>query len=89
MPRTGWTDAGLPSVGQDPALWTVTDAAGLLGPPQLTVAQVRQLVTIAGVAPVGKRRVSTTGRQARVYPSLALITAYDRLYSLHTQTAAP
>jgi hypothetical protein len=89
MPRGGWTTGGLPAVGDNPLLWTVEDAATVLGPPELTAAQVRHLVRIAAVAPVGLRQVRKNGRSSRVYPAGSLIQAYDALYRLHTKTAAP
>lgn len=63
-------------------LWTVADAATLLGPPVLTRVQVRQLIKMVKLEPVGKRRVTPfgkPGRHARVYPADALIKAYDAL----------
>lgn len=78
----GWSSAGLATVADDETLWTVADAAGLLGPPQLTQAQVRQLIRMIQIEPVGKRRVTARGvpgRHARVYPAEALIKAYDAL----------
>lgn len=81
----GWSSAGLKTVGDDPKLWTVTDAASLLGPPKLTPAQVRQLVKIFSIEPEGKRRVAVDkqgGRHARVYNAQALIKAYDAIQRL-------
>lgn len=78
----GWSSVGLRTVGDDETLWTVADAAGLLGPPQLTRVQVRQLIRMVDLKPVGKRRVTPvgrSGRHARVYPAEALIRAYDAL----------
>jgi len=78
----GWSSDGLKTVGDDDTLWTVADAAGLLGPPQLTRVQVRQLIKMVDLEPVGKRRVTPMGRpgrHARVYPAEALIKAYDAL----------
>lgn len=78
----GWSSAGLPTVGDDETLWTVADAANLLGPPQLTQVQVRQLIRMLDIKPTGKRRVTPFGRggrHARVYPANALIQAYDAL----------
>jgi hypothetical protein len=73
-------------VGDDPKLWTVSDAANLLGPPQLSAAQVRELVKLFGMKyelqPVGKRRVTARGRggrHARVYKADSLIRAYNDL----------
>jgi hypothetical protein len=87
--KRGWSDAGLSTMGDDPALWTVADAAALLGPPELSTAQVRQLVQLAHILPVGRRRAARTGRYARVYRATDLIQAYESLYRLHTRTAAP
>jgi 2-keto-3-deoxy-L-rhamnonate aldolase RhmA len=87
--KRGWSDAGLRTVGDDPELWTVADAAGLLGPPELSTAQVRQLVQLAHIPPVGRRKAARTGRYARVFRAADLIQAYESLYRLQTQTAAP
>lgn len=78
----GWSSSGLRTVGDDETLWTVADAATLLGPPQLTHVQVRQLIKMVNIEPAGKRRVTPRGRpgrHARVYPAEALIKAYDAL----------
>lgn len=78
----GWSSEGLPTVGDDDKLWTVSEASQLLGPPELTPAQVRNLVKLAAIEPVGKRRTTrfgTSGRHARVYKAEELIKAYDRL----------
>ena len=82
----GWTSDGLPTVGDDPALWTVSEAASLLGPPQLSPAKVRELVQLFSLKydmkPVGKRRVTARGRggrHARVYRADSLIRAYNDL----------
>lgn len=81
----GWSSDGLRTVGDDELLWTVSDAASLLGPPALTPRQVRDLVKLAGITPAGKRRVTPrgqAGRHARVYPASALIRAYDAISRL-------
>jgi len=78
----GWSSEGLPTVGDDDKLWTVSEASQLLGPPELTPSQVRSLVRLAALEPVGKRRTTrfgTSGRHARVYKAEELIKAYDRL----------
>lgn len=78
----GWSSTGLRTVGDDETLWTVADAANLLGPPQLSQAQVRQLIRMLSLQPSGKRRVTPLGhpgRHARVYEAEALIKAYDAL----------
>lgn len=81
-----WTSDGLPTVGDDPKLWTVKDAARLLGPPQLSEEKVRELVQLFSLKydmqPVGKRRVTARGRggrHARVYRADSLIRAYNDL----------
>lgn len=84
MTERGWSVEGLPVVGDDATLWTAADAARLLGPPELTTDQVRQLIRMTGLAPVGRRRTAgphTGGRAARVYPAEALIRAYEALYT--------
>lgn len=81
----GWSSSGLKTVGDDDSLWTVSEAANLLGPPKLTPAQVRLLVRFFRIDPVGKRRVTSygrSGRHARVYAADALIRAYDLLNRL-------
>lgn len=81
----GWTSKGLVTMGDDPTLWTVNDAAKLLGPPQLNVNQVRELIKMLGIQPIGKRRVTMRGRggrHARVYKAETLIKAYDALSRL-------
>lgn len=82
--RRGWKAQDLPHVGDDPSLWTAADAARLLGPPTLTTDQVRQLVRMLGLVPVGRRRTGGAhagGRHARVYPAEALIRAFEALYA--------
>lgn len=78
----GWSSQGLPVVGEDPQLWTINHAAGLLGPPQLTPAQLRARVRVTGLVPVGKRRVTEaghSGRHARVYRATELVALYESL----------
>lgn len=85
MTGRGWSSAGLRVVGDDENLWTVADAARLLGPPVLTEAQVRQLIRLIGIQPMGKRNTSQPGRSARharVYHSLDLIRAFDAIHRL-------
>lgn len=79
----GWTSTDLKAVGDDDRLWTVAEAACLLGPPRLTIAQVRHLIAFPpGIEPVGKRRTSPrgqAGRYARVYRAKDFIEAHDKL----------
>lgn len=78
----GWSSAELTLVGADERLWTVAEAARLLGPPVLDVAQVRQLVVMMQIKAVGTRAKEgpeKRGRQPRVYRAVDLIRAYDVL----------
>lgn len=85
--RRGWTDAGLPAVGDDGSLWTVMDASRLLGPPELTAAQVRNLIRLANISPVGIRRSNPgSGRGARVYRADDLIRVYEALHSVQSDS---
>lgn len=80
--KRGWSSDGLKTVGDNPDLWTVADASRLLGPPDLGVREVRNLVKIFSINPVGKRRVTAngqSGRHARVYPAAEFIKAYDAI----------
>lgn len=82
MSKRGWTSAELRVVTDDDRLWTVEEAAQLLGPPVLAPWQVRQLVTMWQIKPVGVRSRTGTekrGRQPRVYRAIDLIRAYDAL----------
>jgi hypothetical protein len=83
--RRGWSNAGLPTVGDDGALWSVADAARLLGPPDLNADQVRNLIRLTNIRPVGIRRIGRhSGRGARVYLAGDLIRAYDALHGVAT-----
>lgn len=84
MKERGWSSRDLPVVCEDQTLWTTEDAARWLGPQErkLSMVQVRWLVELHELKPVGKRRTTsygTSGRYARVYNSLDLIKAYDTL----------
>lgn len=79
----GWSSVDLPTVGDDASLWTAGDASRLLGPPELSVIEVRQLIRVTRLLPVGKRRVTASGvsgRHARVYHAADLIRAFEALY---------
>lgn len=81
MNKRGWSSEGLDLVGEDDCLWTVEDAARFLGSP-VTVPQVRYLITLRQLEPVGVRRpvrAEARGRAARVYRAVELIKAYDNL----------
>lgn len=78
----GWTSLGLKTVGDDPQYWTAAEAAVLLGPPDLNTDEVRRLIRLFDISPVGKRRTTghrQAGRHARVYLASELIEAYDKL----------
>lgn len=81
--KRGWSSQGLKQIdADDPNYWSTADAAKLLGPPELTHAQVRQLVHLAGLEPVGKKRVTIQGRggrHVRVYRASELIKAFNAI----------
>jgi hypothetical protein len=83
MSNRGWSSKGLRVIAEDdPSFWSTADAARLLGPPELTHAQVRQLVNLAGLEPVGKKRVTVHGRggrHVRVYKASDLIKAFSAI----------
>lgn len=82
-PRRGWTSAHLDVVSTtDGTRWSVAEAANLLGPPQLTEAQVRSLVRLANLEPVGKRFNGSRRRHVRVYDANDLIKAYEKVATL-------
>jgi hypothetical protein len=69
-------------VYDDEALWTARDASRLLGPPYLSVREVRELIRLTSIQPAGKRRTTShgfSGRYARVYQAADLIRAYDAI----------
>ena len=78
----GWSSEGLKTVADDATLWTAAEAAVLLGPPDLNVDEVRRLIQLFNLLPVGKRRTTghgQAGRHARVYRASDFIEAYDKL----------
>lgn len=82
MTTKGWTSQELKVVTDDQTLWTVTEAARLLGPPELPVVTARYLVQLTGMEPQGKRRTTAygrAGRYARVYRAQDFIEAYEAL----------
>ncbi len=84
--KRGWSSEGLDVISaDDPGFWSTADAARFLGPPELSQAQVRQLVRLGGLEPAGKRRVTIRGRggrHVRVYRSSDLIKAYEAISSI-------
>jgi hypothetical protein len=87
MTRTarGWSAKHLPAVGDDPLLWTAADAARLLGPPRLSDVDVRRIIRLLQLEPVGRRRTGAygkSGRYARVFRSHDLICAFEALYQV-------
>jgi len=83
----------LPALGDDTRFWTAAEAAALLGPPELTVTQVRQLIRLTSIAPAGRRKPGprSRGRWPSVYAAEDLIRAYDAVYraGLARGTLAP
>ena len=85
MSVRGWTAHGLALVGEDERLWTVEEAARLLGPPALSTVLLRRLVTELEWEAAGTRRAdrpAARGRQPRVYRAAHFIEVYERLSPL-------
>jgi hypothetical protein len=77
MTTRGWVSVGLTIVEPDERLWTVAQAASLLGE---RPADVRWVIRRLSIAPVGAQRKDgpeRRGRQPRVYRAIDLIQAYD------------
>lgn len=75
--RRGYATRGLPVVAEDDErYWSVSDAASILGPPDLTEMQVRQLVHLLNMQPAGKRSGGSRRRHVRVYDASHLARAY-------------
>ena len=72
----------LPALGDDDRYWTAAQAAAILGPPDLTVTQVRQLIRLTSIEPAGRRKPGprSRGRWPAVYAAEDLIRAYDAVY---------
>lgn len=78
--RHGWTAGHLKLLDEDdPRYWSTAEAARLLGPPQLTEAQVRVLVNILRLEPKGKKPAGSGRRHVRAYDAVKLIGIYERL----------
>lgn len=77
LPRRGWSSQDLPVVPTlDQDYWSVFDAAELLG---LTEGQVRSLIELIKLKPIGKRVNGSRRRHVRVYPAQRLIRAHGRI----------
>lgn len=79
MTERGWSSAGLALVEKDERLWTVEEAARLLGAP-CSAARLRFLIDWYAIEPVGTRRpdrIDARGRRPRVYRAIDIIKAYD------------
>lgn len=82
-PRRGWSSQDLKVVStSDDRYWSIADAAELLGSPHLSETQVRQLVKLAGLEPVGKRNAGPRRRHVRVYEAADLIDAFEKIASV-------
>lgn len=84
MSGRGWSSHGLALVGEDERLWTVEEAARLLGPPVLSTVLLRRLVAELEWEPAGTRRpdrADARGRQPRVYRAIKFIEMYEKLSS--------
>jgi len=83
VPRRGWSSQGLEVVGIDDArYWSVFDAALLLGPPSFAESQVRNLIKLARLEPVGKRYNGSRRRHVRVYHAHEILDAYEKIATL-------
>jgi hypothetical protein len=60
----------------------VSDAARLLGPPAWSEPQVRQLVQLLDLRPVGKRQSGARRRHVRVYDASTMVRAHTVLSTL-------
>lgn len=96
----GWSRDDLKTVGANDSLWTVAEAVFFLGSPRrddpeeqsVTITQtlVRQLISVTGMEPVGKRRTSRydqPARYAKVYRAGDFIAAYEALSCLFERLA--
>lgn len=89
--KRGWTSQDLPVIENDDTLWTIADAARLLGPlpndpatlpAEATMTKLRILTRFHRLQPQGKRRTSPPGhpgRYARVYHAADFIDLYDQM----------
>lgn len=75
--KRGYATRQLPVVAPDDVrFWSVSDAARLLGPPDLDESQVRQLIHLIGLEPTGKRSGGSRRRHVRVYDASRLARAF-------------
>lgn len=80
--RRGYATRSLPVVAvDDERYWSVSDASSILGPPELNEMQVRQLVHLLNMQPVGKRSGGSRRRHVRVYDAERLARAYAAIAS--------
>lgn len=92
MPRDGWVATELMVMGPDPTLWTVAEAAVVLGLSKVVEKKLRDRLPYTHVFPVGKRRSAVTvypvvvttrksgaGRYAKVYHAAELIELVEIL----------
>jgi hypothetical protein len=81
--RRGYATRSLPVVSvDDERYWSVSDAASILGPPDLSEMQVRQLVHLLNMQPIGKRSGGSRRRHVRVYDAAHLARAYAAIESV-------
>jgi hypothetical protein len=80
--KRGYATQFLPVVAVgDERYWSVSEAAAILGPPELNEMQVRQLVHLLDMQPVGKRSGGSKRRHVRVYDATRLARAYAAIAS--------
>ena len=81
--RRGYATRNLPVVAEgDERYWSVSDASSILGPPDLSEMQVRQLVHLLNMQPIGKRSGGSRRRHVRVYDASHLARAYAAIESV-------
>lgn len=61
--------------------WTVEEAAAILDP-TVTLDELRALLTVARVEPIGQRRTGRRGRPSAVYDPAELMRAHAALVGL-------
>jgi hypothetical protein len=81
--RRGYATRNLPVVAEDDErYWSISDASRLLGPPELSEMQVRQLVHLINLRPAAKRPSGSRRRHVRVYDASHLARAYAAIESV-------
>ena len=86
--RRGYATRDLPLVEiDDERFWSVSDAAKILGPPEMSELQVRQMIHLFRFEPSGKRVGGARRRHIRVYDASLLARAHAALASVMPREA--